>query len=298
MKNTLLIAVVILMTMRVASAQMAATAAPGGEVAQNLPYIMVIPRIQKGEDIRTLLDQNQNLRIAVTKLETFFHERGYPPSNFVAKLQAIKTNQTFVGDNQSDLKTKILEADNPDVYVQIDAVVIPCEGASIAHLNVEAYYTATGASLGSMTMESPCNRADYGQLVQRAINDNGDNFLNMIQRSLAVMEQNGVPVYVEIGLAAGSTYKMNSPVGEAHEQLSDVMEDWFEKNAFKNQYRVQGNTTQKMILSEVRIPLRDQATGSNYSANKFARAIAKYMGSLGLNVIKDVRGMSIYLTIQ
>jgi hypothetical protein len=71
-----------------------------------------------------------------------------------------------------------------------------------------------------------------------------------------------------------------------------------EKNAFKNNYHIQGTTELRMILDDVKIPLKDQATGNNYNPNKFALEIFKFFKGLGLQPSKDVKGNTIYFTIK
>lgn len=71
-----------------------------------------------------------------------------------------------------------------------------------------------------------------------------------------------------------------------------------EKNAFKNNYHIQGTTDLRMIFDDVKIPLKDQASGSNYNPNKFALELFKFFKSLGLQPAKDVKGSTIYITIK
>lgn len=41
------------------------------------PKIMVIPYTKQGEDIRTILEADENKRIVLTKIKEAFDERGY-----------------------------------------------------------------------------------------------------------------------------------------------------------------------------------------------------------------------------
>ena len=53
-----------------------------------------------------------------------------------------------------------------------------------------------------------------------------------------------------------------------------------------------------MIFDDVRIPLKDQATGNNYNPNKFALELFKFFKGLGLQPAKDIKSSTIYLTIK
>ena len=80
--------------------------------------------------------------------------------------------------------------------------------------------------------------------------------------------------------------------------LSDQLEEWMSKNAYKNNYHIQGTTDLKMIFDDVRIPLKDQSTGQNYNSNRFALELFKYLKSISLDPKKDIKGNTIYITLK
>lgn len=47
------------------------------------PKIMVIPYTMQGEDIRTVLENDVNKRIALTKIKEAFDQRGYTTVDFL-----------------------------------------------------------------------------------------------------------------------------------------------------------------------------------------------------------------------
>ena len=53
-----------------------------------------------------------------------------------------------------------------------------------------------------------------------------------------------------------------------------------------------------MILDDVKIPLKDPESGSNYNPNKFALALYKYFRDLKLEATKDIKGGTIYVTLK
>lgn len=53
-----------------------------------------------------------------------------------------------------------------------------------------------------------------------------------------------------------------------------------------------------MIFDDVRIPLKDPTTGNNYNTNKFALEIFKFMRGLGLQISRDIKGNTIYITVK
>ena len=119
-----------------------------------------------------------------------------------------------------------------------------------------------------------------------------------MQTKFTDIVNNGKSVIVDISFDAGSPHKMSSEIGSDGLPLSDQIEAWMEKNTFKNNYHIQGTTDLKMIFDDVKIPLKDQATGNNYNPNKFALEIFKFLKGLGLQPAKDVKSSTIYITIK
>jgi hypothetical protein len=89
-----------------------------------------------------------------------------------------------------------------------------------------------------------------------------------------------------------------SEVGTDGDLLSESIVDWMGKNAYKNYDKKGGSTTLKIIYDDVRIPLKDQASGMNYELESFGRNIRKYLKSINVvGTIEYPRGQ-IIVTIK
>ena len=66
------------------------------------PKIMVIPYVKEGEDLRTILEDDVNKRIAITKIKEAFDNRGFTTVDFAARLEAANANAAFSMENKSD----------------------------------------------------------------------------------------------------------------------------------------------------------------------------------------------------
>ena len=53
-----------------------------------------------------------------------------------------------------------------------------------------------------------------------------------------------------------------------------------------------------MIFDDVRIPLKDPATGNNYNINKFSRSLAAFFRNLGMSVERDMNGGTLYIRVK
>ncbi|MCC6252976.1 MAG: hypothetical protein IT238_11015 [Bacteroidia bacterium] len=271
----------------------------GGQVQTVQPKIMVIPYTKEGEDIRTILEADVNKRIAITKIKESFDSRGFTTVDFVAKLKAAKDNNTFTSDNQTDIKTQIIQMSGADIYVQAEVNVQKGQSGTSVTLILTGYEASTGNSLSNKIGESgKFFTDDIGKLASKAVESVAEDFLNVMQIKFTEIVNNGKSVIVEISFDASSQYNMSSEIGSDGLPLSDQLEMWMEKNAFKNNYHIQGTSDLKMIFDDVKIPLKDQASGNNYNPNKFALELWKFIKGLGLQPGKDVKGNTIFITIK
>jgi hypothetical protein len=286
-------------SIKVAFCQNAATNS-GGQVAIVQPKIMVIPYIKDGEDLRTILEADVTKRIAITTIKDGFDKRGFTTVDFIAKLKAAKDNNLFTSENQSDIKSQIIQFSGADVYVQAEIIVERSQtsGQSIK-LILTAYEASTGNSLSNKVGESgKFYTEDFNKLASKAVENCIEDFLNVMQNKFTEIVNNGKSIIIEVSFSAESQSKMSTEIGTDNLPLSDQLEMWMEKNAYKNSYHIQGTTDLKMIFDDVKIPLKDQTNGNNYNPNKFALELFKFIKSLGLQPAKEIKGSTIYMTIK
>ncbi len=270
-----------------------------GQVITVQPKIMAIPYTKEGEDLRTILEADENKRIALTKVKEGFDSRGFTTVDFVAKLKAAKDNNIFTSENQSDIKSQIIDMSGADVYVQSEVIVEKGQSGNSVKLILTAYEASTGNSLSNKVGESgKFYTDDFNKLASKAVESCVEDFLNTIQNKFTDIVNNGKSIIIDISFDSNSEYTMSSEIGSEGLLLSDEIEMWMENNAFKNNYHLQGTTDLKMIFDDVRIPLKDQATGNNYNPNKFALEMHKFFRGLGLQISRNIKGSTIYITIK
>ena len=240
------------------------------EVVTVQPKIMVIPYIREGEDLRTELENDENKRVAIDKIKEGFDSRGFTTVDFVARLKAAKDNNIFTSENQSDIKSQIIQMSGADIYVQAEVIADYGDSGSSVKIILSAYESSTGNPLSNKVGESgKFYTDDFNKLVSKAVEDCVDDFLNIIQDKFTEILYTGQSVIVDISFEEASQYNMSSEIGSDGLPLSDQIEIWMEENAFRNNYHIQGTTDLKMLFDDVKIPLKDQVTGNNYNPNKF-----------------------------
>ena len=273
-------------------------------IAQNVvqPKIMVIPYTKEGEDIRTVLEADDNKRIVLTKIKEAFDERGVTTIDFIAKLKAMESGNVFNLDNKQDAKSLIIDMSGADIYVEAEII---CQQGYVSgkeegrvKVVVTAYETATGASLANKVGESGTfYTSDIGKLGMKAISSCADDFLRVMQTKFSDIAENGRSLMLQIGFEENSQYTMESEVGNQGFQLQDEIELWVEDHSCNGNYHLQGVSPMKMVFDDIKLPLTDE-TGKNYSTSKFGMEILKFFRSLNIQVSRSNRGNTLYITIK
>ena len=261
------------------------------------PKIMVIPFTKEGEDIRTILESDINKRVALTKVKEKFDLRGFSTVDFLGKLKGAKEANVFTDESQSDLKSLLIQFSGADIYVTTEIDYQQSSTGNSITLVLTAFEVSTGNSLSNKVgFSGKFYTDDIAKLASRAVDNCIEEFLNVMQDKFTEIVKNGRSVIVDIGFSQESKYNFSSEFSGL--PLSDAVEEWFGKNAYKNNYHIQGTTSKRMILDDVKIPLKDPESGANYNPNKFALTIYKYFRDLKLEVTKDIKGGTIYITLK
>lgn len=273
-------------------------------VAQNVvqPKIMVIPYTKEGEDIRTILEADENKRIVLTKIKEAFDERGVTTIDFVAKLKAMESGNAFNIDNKQDAKSLIIDMSGADIYVEAEILCLQGHVSdkveSRVKIVITAYEAATGASLANKIGESGTfYTQDIGKLGMKAISSCADDFLRVMQAKFSAIAENGRSLMLQIGFDENSQYTMESEVGSQGFQLQDEIELWVEEHSHNGNYHLQGVSPLKMVFDDIKLPLTDEE-GKNFSTSKFGLEMLKFFRALGLQVSRSNRGNTLYITIK
>ncbi len=197
------------------------------------PKIMVIPYTKEGEDIRTILENDENKRIALTKIKEAFDERGISTIDFLAKLKAIESGNVFSMENKADIKSQIIDMSGANIYVEADIVCNQNASASSdkpetrVKIVITVYDSATGASLSNKVGESGTFYTnDIAKLAMKAISSCADDFLQVMQMKFSDISENGRSLMLQIGFDESSMFTMESEVGSQGLLLQDKIELW------------------------------------------------------------------------
>lgn len=268
------------------------------------PTIMVIPYTKQGEDIRTILENDVDKRLVLTKIKEAFDSRGCSTIDFVAKLKAIETGNTFNMDNQSDVKSQIIDMSGADIYVEAE---IACSQKIVSgqqkpesrvRIIMTAYDAATGMSLSNKIGDSGTFYTnDISKLALKAVSTCADDFLRVMQEKFSSIMENGRSVMVEIGLAEDAQINLESEVGMQGLSLYDEIELWLSEKAYNGDYHIQGSTKTKMIIDDMKIQAQNDE-GKAYNLSNLSLDFFKFLKSLGVTISRSTKGNTLYITIK
>lgn len=291
MKKTLLLLLPAICCMAMTQAQENSGQAVAKQVQ---PKIMVIPRVPEGQDMKALYDSNMNIQIGLAKINEAFQKRGANLVSFDQTSKQVVQNRMInkASDNQEDYKSNVLQASGADIYVEakLDVVHHTARRAHSVTVILEGYQTGTGNMLGSKTGKSRMNQTeDIGLLTMQAMDSLTTAFLDLMQLKFNDIHENGQSVFVEFSLASGSKFDFDSEVGAQKKLLSEHIDQWFQDHAYKSLFNNQGVTGNKMIISDVRIPLKNPANPkANYTGQNLYSDILKFFRSINIPIKREI----------
>ena len=283
------------------------------EVRQIQPRIIVIPYAKKDQDLRTVLESDISLRVALSKVKEGFDKRGFSTIDFVGVTKAAELDGVFTSNAPADVKTAIIEASKADIYVEVEAYNEQNAAGYSARIILKAYDAFTGQGFGDKTGISPVINFDkFDLLVEKALGKQDgttkisliDDFLNVMQEKFTDIVENGRTVKVTFLLDENAAFDFDSETTDG-DYLSDAVTDWIADNSYKNNYNEGGANELRLIFDQVRIPLRDE-NDKNYTPSSFARDIRNGIRKIKLadapdtpiSVERDYRGGTIYITLK
>jgi hypothetical protein len=259
---------------------------------------MVIPFVKETQDMRTILENDLHLRVAVSKIKEGFDNRGFNTIDFRAKVKQLNNDKAVELENKSSLKQEIIELSGADIYIETEATVAKSDGGNSVTVIVTAYDAFSGFSLANKLKTSPkFYTENYERLTEKACEGLVEDFLNTLQAKFDEIVVNGRIATLSITFGQSATVDLDTELGTPPQLLSDQIENWLEKNAFKGYFHTSGVTATKMLVDELRVPFKD-ANGNNYRISKFAAEFRNFLKGLGIESTRDIQGNKIFITIN
>jgi hypothetical protein len=270
-------------------------------VKQLQPKILIVPMVKNGEDIRTRLEANPNLRIAISIVKKAFDQRGYTTYDYLTALKSAEESNMRDNANATMLsKNEIINKyTKAEIEVQIDFEELQrnSDGKQI-QIILSANVVGEASAFASEPCLSKRLNVETNELMMQAINSNIDAFMSTIQTKFTEIVKDGVSYYLELQITNGESFKFNNELPGENDQFSYIIYDWMRNNAHHN-YASMDDESETQLTFTIKIPLRDPNTGLNYTITDFERSFRNFLKTKSFDAkFAKTEGKKLYAEIR
>lgn len=259
------------------------------------PKIIVVPFKKDGENYKSILENDRDLRAAVSEVQKGFENLDIETENILSSVGGSSKRRALYEENAdaADSNDKqLLMSSDADVYVVVDLQKnINASGSSVSVI-MTAYETATDniwATENSWT--NKFRTTDVSQLCAYAVRDYLPPFLEQIVKNFNEPSSAVIQFSVSNSSGAGMRDRCNNG-----RRISDVIQEWLDDNAHDGEYHVQGIVDESAIFDDVLIPKADKR-GKKMNADKFASLLSDALYEVGVETRFVIEGNNIIITI-
>lgn len=271
--------------------------------------VMIIPFYKEGENRRIIIESDPCYRTLETKIkEVFLKTEGYGLIDYLAAVKKAKIDKMYT--ESTDLKTLLLQQENPDVYIIADMEKMHHNGYEGLYINLTAYVTSTSRTIGAVSLDSGFRKYnDCQSLIGKACMETDANGLSKLEVLVQQIKDGidrstkGIPIFLQFSLAEECMYDFYSEVANDDSVLIEHILKYVEENTVDG--LASPSAGDKMLkFSEVLIPSR-LADGKPNTAMKFALDFRRYLSKLSpadepqnkFSFKPDVRRNNVYFTL-
>lgn len=265
------------------------------------PKIVIIPRVNNGEDIRKKIENNPNLRFAISIVKNAFDQRGYTTYDFITALKSAEESNLRDNANSTILsKNEIINKyTKAEIEIEIDIVENPSsiDGKQI-QLIISANVVGEASALASESYISLRLNVEVNELIKQAINSNIDSFMSILQTKFTSIVNEGSSYYMELQITNGESFKFSDELPGDDDQFSYIIYQWMKDNSH-NDYASLDDESETQLTFTFKIPLRDPISGRNYSITDFQRSFRTFLKTKSYDVkFAKTEGKKIYAELR
>lgn len=259
------------------------------------PKIMVVPFKKDGESYKAILENDRDLRAAVSEVQKGFEALDIETESLLSSHNSSNRRAQYEesADAASSNYKQLLLSSDADVYVVVDLdKKISASGSSVSVI-MTAYETATDniwATENSWT--NKFNTDNITALCSYAVRDYLPAFLEQIVKNF----NEPTSAVIQFSVRNGSMVTMRDRCNNGR-RLSDIIQEWLDENAHDGEYHLQGVVDESAIFDDVLIPKADEK-GKKMNAEKFASKLCDALYEFGVETEYNTEGNNIMITIQ
>ncbi len=247
----------------------------------------------KVPDYKKAFQEDLELGQVISKIGSLMIENGFPMKDAENEIKNAERQITLddaitngAGKNQIKLSLldRMISSSKTDILVQIWWVVNKkTNGEKLINFTIEAIDTYTSKRISASTGSTSNNNSNKStsEILIEEIQNKLPLFTNQIQSHFDDLFENGREIILQIKIF--KDWELNLDSEFQGQSLSQIIEDWLQKNTFKSKYSVSSYTENFMKVDQVKIPLLD-ISNRGVDARIFLRNLQEYLKKAPYNI--------------
>lgn len=219
-------------------------------------------------DYKAAVQNNTELLMVLSKINTLMADRGFPLKNLESVLKSLETESaetsmltSKAGNGLAESPTDVLKRTaKADIVIQLTYVVNqngPKRSVTFMMQALDAYTDKQIA--GSQGTGEPSFATELPVLLEEAVISHIDDFNSRLQDYFNDLLTNGREVVMQVRVFDGSAFDLEQEFNWKGKTLEcgEIIEDWVADNTVQKRYSLSDYSENRMIFEQVRIPLYD-----------------------------------------
>lgn len=240
--------------------------------------------VERIPDYKRALQSDQNLMLAISKINDMMADRGFPLKDLESNLKSIANRTAEMNMTTSKSGSTIAQSPLDMLKNTAKADIIIQLGWSVSENGPKKTLTYILRGLDSYTDKqiagasgsgAPSLSSEVPVLLEEAVIDKMDEFTGRLEEYFNDLFDNGREGIFEVRVFDnGSGLDLESEFGGT--ELSEIIDDWMHQNTVEHRYSQSEASENYMLFEQVRMPLMDEK-GKAMTAKVFADNLRKYL---------------------
>lgn len=238
---------------------------------------------QKVPNYKQAFQEDTELGQVISKIGSLMIDRGFPLKDAEQELKAIESRSAE--DNMSASKTSGAELTETsldvlknkakaDILIQIWWKVSKTDEGKVVSFILEAFDAYTNKRVASSTGNGTPGNEIISVLLERAILNNIDPFVNQLQGHFDDLLENGREIRLTVRTWDNWKYDLESEFNGV--ELRDKIYEWIQENTVAGRFNETNSSEYRIDYEQLRIPVYD-GKGRALDARQYARQLVKYL---------------------
>ena len=236
-------------------------------------------------DYARALQNDANLLLAISKINTMMADRGFPLKDLQAVTKSViqknaednmiqsKTSGAALSENPIDRMRRVAKA---DIIMQLTYIINTAGPKYSVTYNLQGLDAYTNKQIaGAQGIGKQSFTAELPVLLEEAVMNNMDNFCDQLMTYFEDIRENGREVTVDIRVFDNDN-GLDLETEFDGKELSEIIDDWMSDNTVNHVFNKSDGSETFIQYEQVRIPLY-KTNGQQMDTESFVRELRKFL---------------------